>query len=127
MRPNNIEIVRLANEIQTLCGDLPLGKRLRVANMCRRIRLRAKGLPDIEPAQTPSDIAQKTLILEYLQLGHPLTAIEALRFFGCARLGARIWDLKHDRKDPKNIVTEMIQDKNTGKRYASYKLIDSES
>ena len=124
---NQVQIERLTREIQALCGELPLGKRLQVLNRCRRIRLRSKGLPDIEPAPQNGEVSQKDMILEYMRLGNPITSLEALRHFGCARLGARIWDLKHDRKDPKNIVTEMVQDKNTGKRYASYKLIETES
>ncbi len=35
-------------------------------------------------------------ILAYLRSGHTLTPIQALRKFGCFRLGARCWDLKQD-------------------------------
>ena len=122
MKENNIEIIRLANEIQTYCEDLPLGRRLRIANLCRRIRLRAKGLQDFEPAPR-CETSQKKLILEYLKLGQPITPIEALQHFGSFRLGARIADLKKDGYD---IQTEIVTDPNTKKRYASYKLIQEE-
>ena len=122
--------MRLTREIQSLCEDLPTGKWLRIYNKLRRIRIAAGGITPEE--DTVQDIpvtgkaSQKAMILDYLTLGHPLTAREASRHFGCDRLGARIWDLKHDRKDPKNIVTEIIHDKRTGKHYASYKLIQEE-
>lgn len=118
MKENNIEIIRLANELQAYCQDLPLGKRLRISNLCRRIRLRAKGLKDIEPAPR-CETSQKKLILEYLKLGQPITPIEALQHFGCFRLGARIADLKKDGYD---IRTEIITDPESKKRYASYTL-----
>ena len=114
-------IERLTREIQALCEDLPLGRRIQIVNRCRRIRLRSRGLPDIEPAERTGKTSQKTMILEYLQLGHSITPLEALRYFGCFRLGARIADIK---KDGHNIHTELIHDKNTGKRYASYTLIE---
>lgn len=126
MARRNQEIVSLTREIQTLCDDLPTGKWLRVYNKLRRIRIAAGGLPpveDIEPAPKKGGVSQKQLILEYLQLGHPITPIEALRHFGCFRLGARIADIK---KDGHAIHTEMIHDKNTGKRYASYSLIEEQ-
>ena len=120
MKENNIEIIRLANELQTCCQDLPLGKRLRISNLCRRIRLRAKGLRDIEPAPR-CETSQKKLILEYLKLGQPITPIEALQHFGCFRLGARIADLKKEGYD---IRTEIVTDPENNKRYASYTLIE---
>lgn len=121
---SNAEIDRLTREIQAICGELPMGKRLQVLNRCRRIRLRSKGLPDIEPAPKTGEVSQKEMILEYMRLGNPITQLEALRHFGCGRLGARIWDIRHDKKDPKEVATEWINDKSTGKRYASYTLIE---
>lgn len=59
-------------------------------------------------------------ILSYLAAGHRLTALEALNRFGCFRLGARIYDLKH-RGYP--IGTCMITDEDTGKRFAQYWLV----
>lgn len=37
---------------------------------------------------------QTTTILRALREGRKLSPLEALREFGCMRLGARIWDLK---------------------------------
>lgn len=56
-------------------------------------------------------------ILEYLLTAGTITPIEALNIFGCFRLGARIWDLKHKGF---NILTEMVEE--NGKRFARYKL-----
>jgi hypothetical protein len=38
-------------------------------------------------------ISQMKAILKYLQLGRTLTALQALKIFGCARLAARVYDL----------------------------------
>ncbi len=37
---------------------------------------------------------QKQQILAHLQGGRTITPLEALRLYGCFRLGARIWDLR---------------------------------
>lgn len=37
---------------------------------------------------------QRVRILHWLQAGNSITDAEARDLFGCARLGARIWDLK---------------------------------
>lgn len=58
-------------------------------------------------------------ILAYLQRGNRITYIDALNMFGCARLSARIWDLRHS--GGYQIVKEMITNDN-GKRYAAYHL-----
>lgn len=115
-----MEIDRLTREIQALCEDMPMMRRLQILNRCRRIRLRSKGLPDIEVPERTGKTSQKEMILEYLQLGHALTPLEALRYFGCFRLGARIADIK---KEGYNIHSELVHDPKTGKRYASYILI----
>lgn len=60
-------------------------------------------------------LAQKGEILTYLQKGCWITPMDALRLFGCFRLGARIWDLK---KEGHHILTKMIEF--NGKRFASY-------
>jgi hypothetical protein len=49
---------------------------------------------------------QTESILEYLQAGNKLTPLEALNKFGCFRLGARIWDIKHLGHD---IKSELIK------------------
>lgn len=58
---------------------------------------------------------QASAILEYLKKGYSLTPLEALQKFGCMRLGARIWDLKHAGHD---VHCELVND--NGKHYARY-------
>lgn len=54
-------------------------------------------------ADTSADLAaQSARILAHLQTGKAITAIEALRNFGCFRLAARIYDL---RKEGHSIVS----------------------
>jgi len=38
--------------------------------------------------------SQCDMILSYLETGKHLTALDALRLFGCFRLSSRIWDLR---------------------------------
>lgn len=64
--------------------------------------------------------SQKDRILDYLMEGHSLTPLEALNLFGCFRLGARIADIKGMGY---LVHTEMVHDRRTGKRYASYSLV----
>ena len=62
--------------------------------------------------------SQSAQILAALERGEALTPLDALRDFGCMRLGARIWDLKragHDI-DADDVVTD------TGKRVARYRM-----
>jgi hypothetical protein len=67
-----------------------------------------------------SSVSQNKMILAYLKEGHSITPLEALKRFGCLRLGARIFDLKEQGY---NIKTDRITT-NAGKRVASYKLIE---
>ena len=53
----------------------------------------------------PTKRNQSELILEYLETHGSITPLEAQRLFGCMRLGARIWDLRHDGH---NIIREMV-------------------
>jgi hypothetical protein len=62
-------------------------------------------------------MTQTQRILIYLQSGKQLTAIDALKKFGCFRLAARIADL---RKNGHTIWTNYVQKDN--KVFASYKL-----
>ncbi len=39
-------------------------------------------------------MSQKAQILNYLKRGRAITPLEALKLFGCFRLGARIWELR---------------------------------
>ena len=66
--------------------------------------------------------SQNHAILKYLQGGNSLTPLEALKLFGCFRLGGRIYDLK---KAGHPIKTEIIEIKTSLfdiKRVAKYYL-----
>ncbi|MDD3416801.1 MAG: helix-turn-helix domain-containing protein [Lachnospiraceae bacterium] len=63
--------------------------------------------------------SQSYQIREYLLQGNTITAMEALRLFGCFRLSGRIYDL---RKEGINISTTII--KINGKRVAEYSIIN---
>ena len=62
---------------------------------------------------------QTAQILAHLKTGRSITPLDALDWFGCFRLGARIYDLKQDGH---NIYREMIET-DSGKRVASYTLV----
>ena len=59
--------------------------------------------------------SQCKAILKHLKDGYKITQLDALRKFGCMRLGARIYDLKQ-RGIP--VVKEMI--KRGSKSFAQY-------
>lgn len=61
--------------------------------------------------------SQKQEILHHLLSGKPITPIQALRDYGCFRLGARIYDL---RDDGYMIERELTVDPDSGKRFATY-------
>ena len=67
--------------------------------------------------------SQNYEILEYLMQENSITPLLALEKFGCFRLGARIWDLKHQGYD---IRSELVRGDN-GKHFASYHLIRKET
>jgi hypothetical protein len=54
----------------------------------------------------PTKRPQKDLILEHLEKFGSITPLEAQRLYGCMRLGARIWDLKHEGHA---IVMELVE------------------
>ena len=60
---------------------------------------------------------QDKQILEYLERGNKITALEALYQFGCFRLSARIFKL---RQQGHNIITD--KKKVDGKTFAEYSL-----
>lgn len=64
-----------------------------------------------------TETSQTNQILEYMRAGNSITPLDALRLFGCMRLGARIYDLKQRGYV---INTSIVKDKDTGKRYALY-------
>ena len=43
--------------------------------------------------------SQSKLIANWLLQGNSITPLEALKMFGCLRLGARIWDLRDKGMD----------------------------
>jgi hypothetical protein len=51
---------------------------------------------------------QNTLILAHLKNGMSINPIQALKLFGCFRLGARIYELKLQNPDL-NITGEMVK------------------
>lgn len=53
----------------------------------------------------PTKKSQKALILEYMEAHGSITPLEAERHIGCMRLGARIWDLRHEGYD---IISELV-------------------
>ena len=59
-------------------------------------------------------------ILSHLRSGQSITHLQALGKFGCARLAARIYDLKQLGH---NISRVMEYDARTDKRFARYSLI----
>jgi hypothetical protein len=60
---------------------------------------------------------QAQRIIDHLATGRPLTAIDALKRFGCFRLAARILDLRNDG----HRITSRVE-KCGDKRFASYRL-----
>ena len=70
----------------------------------------------------PTKKTQKEMILEYMVQHGSITPLEAEKFIGCMRLGARIWDLRHDGY---NLVSEIVevQTRHGGKaKVAQYRL-----
>jgi hypothetical protein len=61
--------------------------------------------------------SQETAILKHLQSGKAITPVEALNFFGCFRLGARIFNLKK-----RGFVIETRMEEKAGKKFAKYSM-----
>ena len=66
------------------------------------------------------EVPQKDLCLRYLMEYGSITPLEALEAFGCFRLSAVIYDLRHEGYP---IQTHINEGK---KKYAIYELIDEE-
>jgi hypothetical protein len=64
--------------------------------------------------------SQTKQILEHLEKGNTISPIDALNMFGCLRLGARIYELRHGKYDGK--VYEIEEVPHEGKQYSVYKL-----
>jgi len=62
--------------------------------------------------------SQNKLIRAHLESGKSITALEALKHFGCLRLSGRIHNLRHDQGLP--IRSRMVE--RNGKRVAEYSL-----
>lgn len=62
--------------------------------------------------------SQITGILNLLKKGRRITPLDALRKFGCFRLGARIYDLRRLGYD---IRTQLVH--RNGKQFAEYSLV----
>lgn len=65
-------------------------------------------------------MSQRTAILNALRAGRKLTPVEALRDFGCFRLGARIHELKQAGHDIRSRRIEVGE----GKRVAQYSMAE---
>lgn len=63
---------------------------------------------------------QRALVLQHLQRGGTLTALQALNLYGIGRLAARIEELRRSGYD---ITTEMITTP-CGARVAEYRLVE---
>lgn len=61
---------------------------------------------------------QEAVILFNLQCGRTITPLDALKEFGCFRLGARIHQLKKAGH-----TIETLSVKQNGKRFAGYRLV----
>ena len=68
--------------------------------------------------------SQTNQILEVLKNGETITPLGALNRFGCFRLGARIYELRHGKYDGTCYRIEDIP--HQGKQYSAYKLSQPE-
>lgn len=67
-------------------------------------------------------MSQTAKILSHLKEGRTLSPLQALDLYGCFRLGARIYDLRHGHHDgTKYDIREVPHE---GKQYAIYKLAE---
>ena len=69
--------------------------------------------------QIATTMSQKEQILRHLKGGGEIDPMRALKAYGCFRLGARIYELKEDGY---NIISRLVHDRLTGKRYAVYSM-----
>ena len=65
---------------------------------------------------------QKTMILKHLQKFGAIDPMVALRDYGCMRLGARIWDLRHDGHNIKATTVHYKNKFGQAKHYSVYTL-----
>lgn len=70
-------------------------------------------------------MSHSEMILRHMERFGSITALEAMQEYGIMRLGARIWDLRHEGHD---IASEFVTGKNRygeTTRYARYTLEES--
>jgi hypothetical protein len=60
------------------------------------------------------------MILAHLKRGSPLTPLETLQLYDCARLAARVCDLKAEGHDIKTEMVGVITEAGTRARVARY-------
>ena len=65
-------------------------------------------------------MSHESAILTHLKSGRPITALDALRMYGCMRLAARVYDLRDSGHD---VIARTRHLKN-GKKVAEYVLIN---
>ena len=53
-------------------------------------------------------MSDKERVLQHLKEYRTITPMDAIQLYGCLRLSARIWELKHEGHD---ITTEIVYDK----------------
>ncbi len=63
-------------------------------------------------------MTQTMQIRQHLESGRAITPLDALNLYGCFRLGARIWDLRHKH----NLEIDMHLVHRGKKVFASYRL-----
>ena len=69
-------------------------------------------------------MSDKKRVLEFMQEHGSITPWQAIEKFGCTRLGARIWDLKHDGHRISTTIEEGTDRFGEPCRYARYTLED---
>ena len=73
--------------------------------------------------KSANTLNQKQLILKYMREHGGITQAEATRELGCYRLGARIWDLKHEGHMILTVTKEAENRFGKIARFAEYRLI----
>ena len=68
-------------------------------------------------------MTQCEILLKHFEDHETITPIDAMNDFGIMRLGARIWDLKHEGHDIRRKIVTGISRHGETVRYAEYRLI----
>ena len=69
-------------------------------------------------------MTQTNQILDHLKAHRTITPLDALRLYGCMRLGARIWDLKRMGHRIRSEIVTDVNRNGEAVRYAQYTLED---